>query len=466
MSVNSDMFTNPLHLDLSMHFSTERIPERTVYAKGTGALGYFTVTHDVSQYTKANLFNEVGKQTPVLVRFSQGLQSLGGSDLARGLKGMSVKFYTKEGNFDIICIQTPVYLYRDPLYFSALVRSFKKNPRTNLNDVTSRYDFLTSVPTSLHGYLWTQADYGVPDGYRRMDAFPVHTYELSNQNGERYYVRFNFRTEQGLANLTSAQASEISGRDPDYYARDLYNAIAQKNFPAWKLEMDVMSLLDIKGADYDPFDLTRLWKNGTYETVQVGRLVLSQNPDNYFRVIEQSAFNPGNLVPGIPGPVDYVFKARRLFYQHAQTHRLGSNFNNIEANCPRYVKTYNRDGAPPLGDNMRDYPNYYPNSYNGPLPYVDDSRPSQKLIVLHSNAADLQPHAYFYNHILKTDDERQRMVDNIVPSLLNVTPPVLQRVINFMYLIDPDLGRRVTIGLEAARAAVNVIPAVTPVPKN
>lgn len=459
VSINSDLFSNPLHLDLTMHFDAERIPERVIYAKGTGAHGHFIVTNDVSKYTKADLFNGVGKKTPLFVRFSQGLQSLGGSDLARGLKGMAVKFYTKDGNFDIIGVQTPVYLYRDPLYFGSLVRSFKKNPKTNLIDVTSRWDFLTMVPSSLHGYLWTQSDYGVPDGYRKMDIFPVHTYELNNKHGDRYYVRFNFRTEQGLANLTSAQAAELAGRDPDYYTRDLYNAIERKDYPSWQLEMDVMSLHDIKSIDYDPFDLTRQWKRGTYRTIQIGRLVLTENPINHFRVVEHSAFNPGNLVPGIPGPVDYVFKARRLFYQHSQSHRLGINFNNIEVNEPIHALTYNRDGPPPLGKNMMDAPNYYPNSFNGPIPYVDESQPSEKLLLLQSNAIDLEPHSDFYNNVLKTEDERQRMVDNIAGSLLSVTSPVLQRVINFMHLIDPDLGKRVTLAFEIARAAARQLTA-------
>ncbi|KAJ8716506.1 hypothetical protein PYW07_003133 [Mythimna separata] len=433
-------------------FDGERIPERVVHAKGTGAFGYFEVTNDVSKYTSADVFNGIGKKTPLVVRFSTALQNIGGSDLGRELRGMSVKFYTKEGNLDLLCLQMPVYLYRDPIFFLNLVHAFKRNPQTHLFDFTAQWDLATQRPVINHNFFWTLADYGIPNGYRRMDGFPIHTYEISNKNGERHYVRFNFRTEQGFSAITSAQAAEIQSTDPDYFNRDLYNAIEQGNFPAWKLEMDMMTPHDIQNVDYDPFDVTRLWKNGTFFTVQIGRLVLNKNVENQFRDIEQGAFNPGHLVPGIPGPPDFLFRGRRMFYRDTQNYRLGRNHNKIYVNMPLYAKTYVRDGRPPTRLNMKNAPNYYSNSFNGPIPYVDEKRPREKLQVLESNAIDLEPLSYFYNHILEDEAHRQRFIENIFMSLVPVTPPVVQRALKLLNLIDRDLGRRVRIGYEVALA--------------
>nr|XP_021185337.2 peroxisomal catalase 1 [Helicoverpa armigera] len=453
ITINSDQFNNQLLLDTMLTFDGERIPERVVHAKGTGAFGYFEVTNDVSKYTYADVFNGIGKKTPLVVRFSNAAQSLGGTDVSKELRGMSIKFYTREGNLDLLCLQTPVYLYRDPLFFWSLVRAFKRNPQTNiLVDYTSRWDLVMLKPALAHTFFWTLSDYGLPNGYRRMDAFPIHTYEIANKHGERHYVRFNFRTEQGFSALTNEQAQVIQGQDPDYFNRDLYNAIEQGNFPAWRLEMDMMTPEDIQKVDFDPFDVTRLWKNGTYSTVQIGRLVLNRNVENQFRDVEQGAFNPAALVPGIPGPADFLFRGRRMFYRDTQNHRLGRNHNKIFINMPLYAKTYIRDGTPPTRLNMKNAPNYWPNSFNGPIPYVDEKRPREKLLVLESNAVDLQPLNYFYNHILEDEAHRQRFIQTIVATLGSVTPPVLQRVLKFLYLVDQDLGSRVSLGLEVALA--------------
>ncbi|PZC86804.1 hypothetical protein B5X24_HaOG201663 [Helicoverpa armigera] len=452
ITINSDQFNNQLLLDTMLTFDGERIPERVVHAKGTGAFGYFEVTNDVSKYTYADVFNGIGKKTPLVVRLSSALQSVGGSDLARELRGMSIKFYTREGNLDLLCLSTPVYLYRDPMFFLNLVHAFKRNPQTNLFDFTSQWDLATQRPVISHNFFWTLADYGIPNGYRRMDAFPIHTYEIANKHGERHYVRFNFRTEQGVSAISSAQAAVLQGQDPDFFNRDLYNAIDQGNFPAWKLEMDVLTPHDIQTIDYDPFDVTRLWKNGTYFTVQIGRLVLNKNIENHFRDVEQGAYNPAALVPGIPGPPDFLFRGRRMFYRDTQNHRLGRNHNKIFINMPLYAKTYIRDGTPPTRLNMKNTPNYWPNSFNGPIPYVDEKRPREKLQVLESNAIDLEPLSNFYNYILEDEGHRQRFINNVVLSLVPVTPPVVQRALKLLHLIDRDLGNRVTVGLEVALA--------------
>lgn len=432
-------------MDLNTFFDGERIPERVVHAKGIAVLGYFEVTNNVSKYTSADVFNGIGKKTPVTVRFSSALQNLGGTDLARGeFKGMSIKFYTRQGNLDLLCLHGTPYLYTDALLFSSAMHAFKRNTKTNLYDPTAQWDMATLRPSILHPFLILFSDYGVPDGYRKMDAFPIHTYELSNKNGETHYVRFNFRTEQGLANLTAEQIAAIQGQDLDYYNRDLINAISRKDYPSWRLEMDLMTSQDIRKMNYNPFDVTLNWKKGTYKTIQIGRLVLDQIPQNNYRVGELSAFNPGHLVPGIPGPVDIMFKGRRVFYRDTQNYRLGVNHNKIDINLPYYTKTYGRDGVSPVRNNMRAAPNYFPNSFNGPAPYVDLSKPKNKIIILESNAVDLQGAADFYNQILVSEGEKQRLVNNIAISLERVTSPVLERVMWFMNIIDKDLGRRVT----------------------
>ncbi|XP_041979946.1 catalase-like [Aricia agestis] len=447
VAINSDPFSNLYNVDIITQLNAERVPERVVHAKGTAAFGYFEVTHDVSKYTKADVFNGIGKKTPLVARFSTVLQSLGGADASREMKGLAVKMYTNEGNLDFLCINFPTYFYRDANDFLHFVHSFKRNPKTDLPDFTSAFDFITKRPDSFHGFLWFLSDFGIPNGYRKMDSFPVHTYVINNKKRERYFVRFSFRSEQGVENLSSEDAREISSRDPNYFNRDLYNAIEEKNYPAWRLEMDLMTYDQIKKVDYNPFEVTRSWKKGTYKTVPIGRLVLDRNPDNNFAVSEQSTFSPARLVPGIPGPIDTMFRTRRQSYRDAQSYRMSINHNKIEVNAPKYSKNYLRDGKPPVGENGRDAPNYYPNSFNGPIPYVDADLPKERLSLLESNAVDLEPAATFYNDLLNCQ-ERERLANNSAP-LLAVVPPFMQRrMLKLFTLVDVDLGRRVTESLE------------------
>ncbi|KAJ8716508.1 hypothetical protein PYW07_003135 [Mythimna separata] len=287
-----------------------------------------------------------------------------------------------------------------------------------------------------------------------MHIFPIHVYEVYNKEGEQFFVKFNFRTEQGLFNLTNAQAAAIGVDDPDYYNRDLYNAIAAGNYPSWKLELDILAKDELNKLDYDPFDVTRLWRRGTYRTVTVGRLVFNRLVDNNFKDNEQSAFSPENLVPGILGPADVVFKARKVFYPDTQNYRVGVNHANVKINAPLYDKTYNRDGMPPVLDNMKDAPNYYPNSFNGPMPYVDENRPTERLLILHRNAIDLQPIAEFYNEIVDTDAHRQRIVANLAGMLVQVPLDVEKKALRLLTMVDIDLGRQVRAALIAARAVV------------
>lgn len=457
ITLNSDVFNNKHHFHQTSHVIRERIPERIVHAKGIGAFGYFIVTNDVSKYTKADLFNGVGKRTPVFGRFSTANQNLGGSDLLREMKGISMKFYTRQGNLDLICLHVPV-LYKEPFEFLGFIRAVRRNPRTRLFDNTQLWDFLNLKPDFIHVILWLFSDVGIPDGYRKMDNFPFHTYEMYNEQGEQYFVKFNFRTEIGLYNLTNAQAQAIGVEDPDYYMRDLYNAIEAKDYPSWRLDMDILTKEDLTKVDFDPFDMTRLWKRGTYQTVTVGRLVFNKRVDNAFQTDELSAFNPDNLVPGIVGPADFIFKARKVFYPDTQNYRLGVNHMNAFINAPLYDKTYNRDGKPPVQDNMADAPNYFPNSFNGPMPYVDESRPTEKLMVYHRSATDLQPMAEFYNEIIESDAHRQRIADNVAITLERVPPDVEKNALRILTLIDIDLGRRVRSALQQVRARAKIPP--------
>lgn len=443
--INSNLLTNSYFFDLFTHLVGERVPQRIINAKGLAARGYFEVTNDVSKYTKADVFNGVGKKTALQSRFSITDQEKGGTDLARALRGFAMKFFTKDGILDLLTFQVPVVFTKQPVDLVMTFHSlFIRNPKTALIDYEQQWDLITLKPWLLHVILWIYSDFGIPDGYRKMDVYAGHTYELNNIKGERYYARFNFRTEQGVAFLSSSEAATIQARDLDYFVRDLYNAITEKNYPSWRLEMDVMSLHDIKHADYDPFDMTRLWKNGTYSTVPIGRVILNEMPENQFRDGEHIAFNPANLVPGIPGPVDILFQARRFAYKDAHNYRVGRNHDNIEVNRPKHAKTYNRDSVAPIRSNMKDAPTYYPNSFSGPIPYVDESKPKEQLVLVQNNAVDLQHPADFYNKILNSDAQKQRLADNLVHTLQQVKSPlILKRSLKLLYFTDIDLGKRV-----------------------
>lgn len=276
---------------------------------------------------------------------------------------------------------------------------------------------------------------------------------MYNKKGERYFVKFNFRTEIGLYNLTNAEASTIITENLDYYNADLYNAISKKNYPAWILEMDILTEKDLTTVDYNPFDITRLWQRGTYRTIPIGRLVLNRVVDNNFKDIEQSGFIPNNLVPGIGEPPDTVFKARKILYEDALNYRLGANHAKISVNAPMYERSYIINGVPPVLDNMKDAPNYYPNSFNGPMPYIEENRPRDRIIILQKNAVDLQPPADYYNEIVESDAHRQRIADNLARTLVDVVPDVVKKALQMITLVDIDLGFRVRRSFTALKAA-------------
>ncbi|CAG9118705.1 unnamed protein product [Plutella xylostella] len=449
VNINKVLLNNPYILESIKHAVNERTPNREVFSKGTGAYGYFEVTNDVTKYTKAKVFDTVGKRTKVLTRFGVSQTEKGGTDVSPiAGKSISFKMYTEEGNLDFLGLNTPVYFYRDPVLFREFLHAFRMNPKTNIRDGTSTLDFVTFNPISIHTMLWQLSEYGLPRGFRYMSAFPCHTYELYNDHGESFFVKFKFISELGFDSFSLAEASVISSFDPDFYIRDLYNSIEDGNFPAWRVEMDVLNTSNLKKLKFDPFDVTRIWPNGTYTTVEIGRVVLNQNVKNQFAEVEQAAYNPTNLVPGILEPPDQLFRGRVIAYNDAQIHRLGVNRNKIRVNCPMYARTYNRDGIPPVLDNERDAVNYYRNSFNGPVPLLDVDRPKRQLVIEQSSSVHLEDSWRFYNEVLVTEAQKQRLVNAMVLVAIRVPASVQKELVKLLNAIDPKLAVRYVVTFE------------------
>jgi catalase len=353
-------------------FNRERIPERVVHAKGAGAHGTFTVTGDITKYTSARVFSKIGKGTKLLARFSTVAGEKGSADTARDPRGFSVKFYTEEGNWDMTGNNTPVFFVRDALKFSDFIHSQKRVPATNLRSPTVMWDFWSLSPESLHQVTILFSDRGIPDGHRHMHGFSSHTFSLINAKGERCYCKWHFLTLQGIKNLTPQRAEVLAGTDPDYSTRDLHQAIERGDFPKWRLCVQIMPEVEAATYPIHPFDLTKVWPHKDYPLVEVGLMELNANPKNYFNEVEQAAFSPVNIVPGMGYSPDKVLQARLISYPDAHRYRLGVNFETLPVNrplCP--VHTYNRAGSMRLDENGGEAPNYEPNSFAGP---AQDSR--------------------------------------------------------------------------------------------
>jgi len=351
-------------LEKLAHFDREVIPERRMHAKGSGAYGQFTVTHDITKYTKAKIFSQIGKRTELFLRFSTVAGERGAADAERDIRGTAIKFYTEEGNWDLVGNNTPVFFLRDPLRFPGLNRAVKRDPRTNLRSAKNNWDFWTSLPEALHQITITMSERGIPASYRHMHMFGSHTFSMLNAADERFWVKFHFVTQQGIRNLTDAEAEAIVGRDRESHQRDLYENIEMGNFPRWKLFIQVMPESAAANMPYNPFDLTKVWYHGDFPLVEVGVLELNRNPENYFAEVEQSAFNPANVVPGIGFSPDKMLQGRLFSYGDAQRYRLGVNHHQIPVNAPRCpVNSYHRDGAMRVDGNHGGTLGYDPNSY-------------------------------------------------------------------------------------------------------
>jgi catalase len=345
------------------HFDREVIPERRMHAKGWGAHGNFVVTHDITKYTKAKLFSEVGKETPLFVRFSTVAGERGAADAERDIRGFAVKLYAEEGNWDIVGNNTPVFFFRDPLRFSDLNHAIKRDPRTGLRSADNNWDFWSLLPEALHQVTIVMSDRGIPKSFRHMHGFGSHTFSMINAANERVWVKFHFRSNQGIENLSDEGAAAIVANDRESHGRDLYTRIEEGNFPAWTLFIQVMTEEQARHHKHNPFDLTKVWPKGDYPLIEVGKMTLNRNVDNYFAETEQSAFSPANVVPGISFSPDKMLQGRLFSYGDTQRYRLGVNFNHIPVNAPKCpFHSYHRDGAMRTDDNLGGTTSYWPNS--------------------------------------------------------------------------------------------------------
>jgi len=351
-------------LEKLAHFDREVIPERRMHAKGSGAYGTFTVTHDITKYTKAKIFSEVGKKTDLFVRFSTVAGERGAADAERDIRGFAIKFYTEEGNWDLVGNNTPVFFLRDPLKFPDLNHAVKRDPRTNLRSAKNNWDFWTSLPEALHQITITMSDRGIPASYRHMHGFGSHTFSLINAKNERFWVKFHLHTQQGIKTLTDAEAEAAIGKCRESHQRDLYESIEQDGFPKWNMKIQIMTEEETLKFPFNPFDLTKVWPYKHHPLIDVGVLELNKNPENYFAEVEQSAFNPANIIPGIGFSPDKMLQGRLFSYGDAQRYRLGVNHHLIPVNkarCP--VNTFHRDGAMRIDGNYGSTLGYEPNSY-------------------------------------------------------------------------------------------------------
>jgi catalase len=351
-------------LEKLAHFDREVIPERRMHAKGSGAFGQFTVTQDITRYSKAKIFAAVGKKTDLFVRFSTVAGERGAADAERDIRGFAMKFYTEEGNWDLVGNNAPVFFLRDPLKFPDLNHAVKRDPRTNMRSAKNNWDFWTSLPEALHQVTIVMSDRGIPSSYRHMHGFGSHTFSFINADNQRHWVKFHFKTQQGIKNLSDEQATELVGRDRESHQRDLYESIEKGDFPRWTMYIQVMPEQEAATCPYHPFDLTKVWPHGDYPLQEVGVMELNRNPENYFADVEQAAFNPANIVPGIGFSPDKMLQGRLFSYGDAQRYRLGVNHHLIPVNAPRCpVHSYHRDGSMRVDGNAGSTLGYEPNSY-------------------------------------------------------------------------------------------------------
>ncbi len=352
-------------LEKLAHFDREVIPERRMHAKGSGAFGTFTVTHDISQYTKAKIFSEIGKRTECFVRFSTVAGERGAADVERDIRGFAMKFYTEDGNWDLVGNNTPVFFMKDPLKFPDLNHAIKRDPKTNLRSPKNNWDFWTLLPEALHQVTITMSDRGIPASHRHMHGFGSHTFSMINSENERIWVKFHFRTHQGIKNLTDQEAEAVIGKCRESNQRDLFDSIEKGDFPKWTMKIQIMTMTQAKKHKHNPFDLTKVWPQKEYPLIEVGVMELNKNPENYFADVEQAAFNPANIVPGIGFSHDKMLQGRLFSYGDAQRYRLGVNHHSIPVNaskCP-HLNMYHRDGQMRVDGNYGATLGYEPNGY-------------------------------------------------------------------------------------------------------
>lgn len=425
------------------HQNRERIPERVVHAKGWGAFGELTITQDITRYSRARLFSEVGKKTPLLLRFSTVAGELGAADAERDVRGFALKFYTEEGNWDIVGNNTPVFFVRDPLKFPDFIHTQKRHPRTNLRSPTAMWDFWSLSPESLHQVTILFSDRGLPTDVRHIDGFGSHTYSFINDAGERFWVKFHFKTLQGHRHYTNAEAAELVGRTRESTQEDLFGAIEAGDYPRWKFFIQVMPELDAEKTPYNPFDLTKVWPHADYPLIEVGTFELNRNADNYFNEIEQAAFSPSNIVPGVGFSPDKMLQARIFSYADAHRYRLGTHYEALPVNAPKCpVHHYHKDGAMNFMPNKPNPDAYYePNSFGGPRQAPEFREPPLKI----SGDADRYDHRAGNDDYsqagalfrLFDDGQRQRLFQNIAAAMSGVPLEIVERQLGHFEKVDP-----------------------------
>jgi catalase len=439
------------------HQNRERIPERVVHAKGWGAYGTLKITNDISKYTRARVFSDVGKETPLLLRFSTVAGEQGAADAERDVRGFALKFYTEEGNWDLVGNNTPVFFIRDPLKFPDFIRTQKRHPKTSLRSAAAMWDFWSLSPESLHQITILMSDRGLPTAPMYMNGYGSHTFSFWNNDGERFWVKFHFKSRQGHKHYTNAESAEIIGQSRETYQEALFGALERGEYPKWTMYVQVMPEQDAEKTPYNPFDLTKVWPHADYPLIEVGEMELNRNPDNYFAEIEQAAFSPSNVVPGIGFSPDKVLQARIFAYADAHRYRLGTHYEALPVNAPKCpMHHYHKDGS------MRFFQNdtgnadayYEPNSVDGPA--QDDSFREPPLRISgdadrynHREGNDdyVQPRALF---ALFDEAQRQRLFANIAAAMQGVPIDIVTRQIEHFRKVDPDYAHGVTEALGSA----------------
>lgn len=448
-------------LEKLAHFDREVIPERRMHAKGSGAFGTFTVTHDITKYSKAELFSEIGKKTEVFVRFSTVAGERGAADAERDIRGFALKFYTQEGNWDLVGNNTPVFFIRDPLKFPDLNHAVKRDPKTNMRSAQNNWDFWTLIPEALHQITIVMSDRGIPMSFRHMHGFGSHTFSLINSANERVWVKFHFKTQQGIKNLTDQEAEILVGKDRESNQKDLFDSIECGQFPRWTMHIQVMTEQQAEQYKENPFDITKVWSQKEFPLIPVGILELNKNPENYFADVEQAAFNPANVVPGIGLSPDKLLQGRLFSYGDAHRYRLGVNHSHIPVNRPRCpVHSYHRDGQMRVDGNYGAAKGYEPNMYGE---WKDDNSYMEPALRLSGEVYHYNPRAEQSDNVyyqpgdlfrLMTEDKKALLIENTARSIASVTENIKYRHAIHCYLADKEYGERITIALGLQLAKV------------
>lgn len=442
------------------HFNRERIPERVVHAKGSGAYGKFTVTHDITRYTRAKVFNKIGKETKVFLRFSTVGGEKGSADTERDPRGFALKFYTEDGNWDLVGNNTPIFFIKDPKKFGDFIHTQKRDPYTNCKSPTMMWDFWSLNPESLHQVMFLMSDRGTPFSYRHMHGFGSHTFSFINDKNEKVWVKFHFKTQQGIKNFTNDEAVKMKGEDPDHAQRDLVAAIDAGDFPKWDVKVQIMTEEQAKTYRWNPFDLTKTWSQKDFPLIPVGVLELNENPDNFFAHVEQAAFAPAHVVDGISYSPDKMLQGRILSYPDAHRYRLGGNYEQLPVNkCPFAVNNYQRDGAMRVDGNGGKSPNYFPNSFDTIKPDPEYKQPAMQLDTLVADWYDrnaegendhyTQP-GIFWREVLSEQDKKN-LVSNIIGAMKGIDGPkkaeITNRQLCHFFRADIGLGMAIAQGL-------------------